>query len=161
MWKEIECENCSGSGETICNRCGGTGSLPGFATFGGGFTSCDVCIGSGYIPCLKCDGNGSNEEWIDEEEWADNEETVEEEDGDNAEYDLYNFSNADKYTYILQYAENGNILAQYDLGMMYLNREVNLNEIPASENLATDSFEEYCSNQNINFNEEEDDDDDY
>lgn len=152
MWKEIECENCSGSGETICNRCGGTGSLPGFATFGGGFTSCDVCIGSGYVPCLKCDGNGSNEEW------ADNEETDEEEDGYDTKYDLYNFSNDDKYSYVLQYAENGNILAQYDLGMMYLNKEVNLNEIPASENLATDSFEEYCSNQNINFNEEDDDD---
>ena len=91
MWKDIECEYCSGAGETICDRCGGSGSLPGFATFGGGFTACDVCYGSGYVPCLECNGDGyievDTEDEYDEECDDEYDEDCDDEYEDNEEYE--------------------------------------------------------------------------
>ncbi len=151
MWEDIECGNCSGTGEVVCDRCGGTGSLPGFATFGGGFTACDVCGGHGYMPCQECDGSGYTEEWID-----DDESELEDDDWGKEEYDLLTCPDEDRYSYVFKYAENGNILAQYDLGMIYLNEEINLDQVYESENLSTYSFEEYCLKQNISLKEEGD-----
>jgi len=65
------CYECNGTGYVICDRCGGAGLLPGFATIIGMTTSCDVCFGSGEVECIECDGTGEVDEddEDDEEEW--------------------------------------------------------------------------------------------
>jgi DnaJ-class molecular chaperone len=52
------CYVCEGSGWVVCDRCGGEGFLPGFATLLGFVSTCDVCFGSGEIECTECAGTG-------------------------------------------------------------------------------------------------------
>ena len=71
-YKRFEpCDNCNGSGMTAesrrktCRTCGGSGTVVGGNSFGGGFMSfsqtCPTCGGKGYIienPCPHCKGHG-------------------------------------------------------------------------------------------------------
>lgn len=71
-YKRFEpCDNCNGSGMTAesrrktCRTCGGSGTVIGGNSFGGGFMSfsqtCPTCGGQGYIienPCPHCKGHG-------------------------------------------------------------------------------------------------------
>jgi len=52
------CYVCEGSGWVVCDRCGGEGFLPGFATLLGFVSTCDICFGSGEIECAECAGTG-------------------------------------------------------------------------------------------------------
>ena len=56
------CYVCDGTGWVICERCGGQGILPGFATPIGTVTVCDFCFGSGKVECEVCNGTGEIEE---------------------------------------------------------------------------------------------------
>lgn len=135
--QKVECWHCNGTGKKECDRCGGIGSLPGFSTFGGGFTSCDVCLGDGYVVCEECNGDGYKEEWIDSNQ------DIEFDDSqfNDEEYSLINLSFGEKYSYILKYAKQGKPLAQYDLGIMILSEGEWIDEIPQH----TYSFEDYYS----------------
>jgi len=60
--EKVTCYLCNGTGWIVCERCGGQGFLPGFATLAGSTTMCDECMGSGEVECPVCNGTGKIEE---------------------------------------------------------------------------------------------------
>ena len=48
---DVDCEECSGSGEVSCSDCEGDG-----------YTDCRNCDGNGEMDCPDCDGAGEDEE---------------------------------------------------------------------------------------------------
>ncbi len=63
--KEVECENCGGSGEEHCDSCDGTGQIECRSCDGTKKEECYECDGSGAETCGNCDGDGKVEEWDD------------------------------------------------------------------------------------------------
>jgi len=65
--KEVECNNCGGSGDNECYDCDGTGNVECDSCDGSGKEECYDCNGSGDESCGECDGEGKVEEYDDEE----------------------------------------------------------------------------------------------
>jgi hypothetical protein len=58
----VDCSQCGGSGDQDCNNCDGTGEVEDGETcsdcLGDGTESCEYCDGSGYERCENCNGRG-------------------------------------------------------------------------------------------------------
>ncbi|KAI8467111.1 MAG: hypothetical protein J3K34DRAFT_45565 [Monoraphidium minutum] len=61
------CSCCTGSGESECRWCHGTGAMMAGDTFlrsEDGSSHCPVCKGKGYVACENCRGTGYRATWL-------------------------------------------------------------------------------------------------
>jgi hypothetical protein len=56
-YSKIECSNCKGKGQELCNKCFGRGVIKSKDSYGEIFIPCARCSGLGYYQCSKCYGS--------------------------------------------------------------------------------------------------------
>ena len=61
-WGLVECTECKGTGDRMCEECDGNGQVPGEwnpvaceSCNGFGCTDCRTCNGTGYVACHNCE----------------------------------------------------------------------------------------------------------